>query len=175
MVVASGIVYAFNVIPNRMAAHVARDITEEVRMDLYEKTSSLSCNQVDRITIPSLISRITSDTYNVHRMLNMIQRLGVRAPILLVGGLISWFVGSRNRDTQVNKKRQDRGTLIASGFIAGGALMGVASALLKYFGADWFASSWSQTTGAGVLALIMYLLLILYFIRTCFSSRKTKN
>lgn len=88
MVVASGLVYAFNVIPNRMAAHVARDITEEVRMDLYEKTSSLSCNQVDRITIPSLISRITSDTYNVHRMLNMMQRLGVRAPILLVGGLI---------------------------------------------------------------------------------------
>lgn len=88
MVVASGMVYAFNVIPNRMAAHVARDITEEVRMDLYEKTSSLSCNQVDRLTIPSLISRITSDTYNVHRMLNMMQRLGVRAPILLVGGLI---------------------------------------------------------------------------------------
>ena len=88
MVVASGVVYAFNVIPNRMAAHVARDITEEMRMDLYEKTSSLSCNQVDRITIPSLISRITSDTYNVHRMLKMIQRLGVRAPILLVGGLI---------------------------------------------------------------------------------------
>lgn len=94
---------------------------------------------------------------------------------LLVGGLLSWFVGSRNRDKQVNKRRQDRGTLIASGFIAGGALMGVVSALLKYFGADWFASSWSQTTGAGALAVIMYLLLILYFIRTCYGSQKTKN
>ena len=88
MILASGAVYAFNVIPNRMAAHVARDITEEVRRDLYNKTSSLSCAQVDRLTIPSLISRITSDSYNIHRMLNMIQRLGVRAQILLVGGLI---------------------------------------------------------------------------------------
>ena len=94
---------------------------------------------------------------------------------LLVGGLLSWFAGSRSRDKQVNKRRQDRGTLIASGFIAGGALMGVVSALLKYFGADWFASSWSQTTGAGALAVIMYLLLILYFIRTCYGSQKTKN
>jgi ATP-binding cassette subfamily B protein len=88
MILCSGLVYAFNVIPNRMAAHVARDITENLRMDLYEKTSSLSCAQVDRITIPSLISRITTDSYNVHRMLNMMQRLGVRAPILLVGGII---------------------------------------------------------------------------------------
>ena len=94
---------------------------------------------------------------------------------LLGGGLLSWFAGSRNRDKQVNKRRQDRGTLIASGFIAGGALMGVVSALLKYFGADWFASSWSQTTGAGALAVIMYLLLILYFIRTCYGSQKIKN
>ena len=88
MVLCSGAVFAFNVIPNRMAAHVARDITEVVRMDLYEKTSTLSCAQVDKITIPSLISRITTDTYNVHRMLNMMQRLGVRAPILLIGGII---------------------------------------------------------------------------------------
>ncbi len=88
MILCAGAVFAFNVIPNRMAAHVARDITEELRMDLFEKTSSLSCAQVDRITIPSLISRITSDTYNVHRMLNMMQRLGVRAPILLIGGII---------------------------------------------------------------------------------------
>ena len=82
MILAAGAVYAFNVIPNRMAAHVARDITEEVRRDLYSKTSSLSCAQVDRLTIPSLISRITSDTYNIHRMLNMIQRLGVDFPNL---------------------------------------------------------------------------------------------
>ncbi len=87
MVLCAGAVYAFNVIPNRMAAHVARDITENLRMDLYEKTSSLSCAQVDRITIPSLISRITTDSYNIHQMLNMMQRLGVRAPILLIGGI----------------------------------------------------------------------------------------
>lgn len=88
MILCSGAVYAFNVIPNRMAAHVARDITEDLRLDLYEKTSSLSCAQVDRITIPSLISRITTDSYNIHRMLNMMQRLGVRAPILLIGGIL---------------------------------------------------------------------------------------
>lgn len=88
----SGMILAFNVIPNRMASRVARDITEKIRMDLYEKTSSLSCSQVDAVTIPSLISRITTDTYHVHRMLNMIQRLGVRAPLLLTGGLIVTMV-----------------------------------------------------------------------------------
>ena len=88
MTLCAGAVFAFNVIPNRMASSVARDITEKLREDLFVKTSSLSCAQVDRLTVPSLISRITSDTYNVHRMLNMMQRLGVRAPILLLGGLI---------------------------------------------------------------------------------------
>ena len=88
MALCAGAVFAFNVIPNRMASSVARDITEKLREDLFVKTSSLSCAQVDRLTVPSLISRITSDTYNVHRMLNMMQRLGVRAPILLMGGLI---------------------------------------------------------------------------------------
>lgn len=88
MLAAACAVFAFNVIPNRMASHVARDITERLRGDLYEKISALSCAQVDRVTIPSLISRVTSDTYNVHRMLNMIQRLGVRAPLLLIGGII---------------------------------------------------------------------------------------
>lgn len=88
MAAAAAAVFAFNVIPNRMAAHVARDITERMRRELYEKISALSSSQVDRATIPSLISRVTSDTYNVHRMLNMIQRLGVRAPLLLAGGII---------------------------------------------------------------------------------------
>lgn len=88
MLAAACAVFAFNVIPNRMASRVARDITERLRGDLYEKISALSCAQVDRATIPSLISRVTSDTYNVHRMLNMIQRLGVRAPLLLAGGII---------------------------------------------------------------------------------------
>lgn len=56
----------------------ARDVTEEVRRDLYQKATLLSCAQMDRITIPSVISRLTTDTYNLHRMIGMMQRLGVR-------------------------------------------------------------------------------------------------
>ncbi len=83
---------------------------------------------------------------------------------LLIGGLISWFVSGRSRDEGQNKARRDRGTLIASGFIAGGALMGVVSALLKYFGVDWFADTWNGSSGAEIMGVIMYLALIGYFI-----------
>lgn len=83
---------------------------------------------------------------------------------LLVGGLISWYVVSRSGSERGKKARRERGTLIASGFIAGGALMGVVSALLKYFGADWFASSWNATSGAEILAVVMYVAIIGYFI-----------
>ena len=84
---------------------------------------------------------------------------------LLVGGLISWYVASRSGSERGKKARRERGTLIASGFIAGGALMGVVSALLKYFGADWFASSWNASKGAEWLAVGMYALLIVYFVK----------
>ena len=83
---------------------------------------------------------------------------------LLVGGLVSWFVTTRSKDAAVNKARRDRGTLIASGFIAGGALMGVVSAMLRYFGFDWFAKVWNGTSGAEILAVAMYAALIGYFI-----------
>ncbi|WP_303067528.1 OPT family oligopeptide transporter [Alistipes indistinctus] len=83
---------------------------------------------------------------------------------LLVGGLISWYVASRSGSERGKKARRERGTLIASGFIAGGALMGVVSALLKYFGTDWFASSWNATSGAEILAVVMYVAIIGYFI-----------
>ena len=62
MLLCSAAVFAFNVIPNRMASAVARDVTEEVRRDLYQKATLLSCAQMDRITIPSVISRLTTDT-----------------------------------------------------------------------------------------------------------------
>lgn len=88
---------------------------------------------------------------------------------LLIGGLISWYVGSRSKDENVNKSRRERGTLIASGFIAGGALMGVVSAILKYIGFDWF-STWS---GAEILAVVMYILIIVYFIRDTMKKEKT--
>lgn len=72
---------------NRMASRVARDATERIRHDLFRKTMYLSARQADEFTVPSLESRLTGDTYNVHKFLGMMQRLGVRAPILLIGGI----------------------------------------------------------------------------------------
>ena len=77
-----------NIAANRMASSVARDTTRRVRHDLFSKISYMSCRQVDKLSIPSLVSRMTSDTYNIHGMIGMMQRLGVRAPILLIGGII---------------------------------------------------------------------------------------
>ena len=77
-----------NTIANRVAAKVARDMTENVRHDLFEKTMRLSCRGADRLTVPSLEARLTSDTYNLHHMVGIMQRMGVRAPLLLVGGMI---------------------------------------------------------------------------------------
>ena len=78
----------FNITANRMAAFVAKDVATAIRHDLFDSTMRLSCAQADAFTVPSLESRLTSDTYNVHHMVGMMQRLGVRAPILLVGGLL---------------------------------------------------------------------------------------
>lgn len=77
-----------NVIANRMASAVARDATRTIRNDLFQKIQQLSCSQFGEYTESSLISRMTSDTYNVHHMIGMMQRLGVRAPLLLTGGII---------------------------------------------------------------------------------------
>lgn len=82
---------SFNIIANRMASRVASDATEIIRHDLFTKTMFLSNRQTDSFTKPSLISRMTSDTYNLHQMIGRIQRLGVRAPILLVGGICVTF------------------------------------------------------------------------------------
>lgn len=78
---------AFNVLANRMASRVASDAMFTIRGDLFAKVMYLSNRQADEVTRPSLISRLTTDTYNVHQMLGRIQRLGVRAPILLIGGI----------------------------------------------------------------------------------------
>lgn len=91
MVVCSLLAVAFNIIANRMASRVARDAAEAIRHDLFERTMYLSNRQTDTFTKPSLISRMTSDTYNMHQMIGRIQRLGVRAPILLIGGICVTF------------------------------------------------------------------------------------
>ena len=95
---------------------------------------------------------------------------------LLVGGAIAWFVGSRSKDRSVNEARLEKGTLIASGFIAGGALMGVVSAILKFAGCEWFLEGWN-TPGAAdaagyftaapaeMIAVVPFLAICFYLVR----------
>ena len=80
-----------NIVANRMAARTAKNSTEGIRHDLFSKIMSLSSAQVDKFTIPSLESRLTSDTYHLHHIVGMSMRMGVRAPILLIGGMIMTF------------------------------------------------------------------------------------
>lgn len=91
MIVCSLFAVSFNIIANRMASRVSADATEQIRHDLFSRIMHLSNAQTDFYTKPSLISRMTSDTYNLHQMLGRIQRLGVRAPILLIGGICVTF------------------------------------------------------------------------------------
>ncbi len=80
-----------NIWANRLSAQVAGAMTHDLRYDLFRKTCYLKCGQVDEVTMPSLISRLTSDTYYVNQMVARTMRMGVRAPILLLGGLIFCF------------------------------------------------------------------------------------
>ena len=94
--------------------------------------------------------------------------LGMFIPIdlnlpLLVGGGISWFVGTRSKDAKVNAERQEKGTLIASGFIAGGALMGVVSAILKFANVNVYLTDWQAMYGEAI-AIIPYIALIVFMI-----------
>ena len=81
---------------------------------------------------------------------------------LVVGGAINWYVTTRSKDAALNKARGDRGTLLASGFIAGGALMGVVSALLRFLGVDLFNADWLANPLSEVCSIIAYILLIVY-------------
>ena len=83
---------------------------------------------------------------------------------LLVGGAINWFVTSRSKNVETNKARGEKGTLIASGFIAGGALMGVVSALLRFCGVQFDYTSWWSNPWSEVVSLVAYALLIVYFV-----------
>ena len=83
---------------------------------------------------------------------------------LLVGGAVNWFVTTRSNDKKVNEERGEKGTLIASGFIAGGALMGVVSALLRFIGFNPINETWLANPLSEALSLAAYLLLITYFI-----------
>ena len=90
---------------------------------------------------------------------------------LVVGGAINWYVTSRSKDAALNAERGEKGTLLASGFIAGGALMGVASAAMRFGGINLVNDAWLQNTWSEVLALGAYAILIFYLIK---ASMKTK-
>ena len=77
----------FNIIANRMSAVSSGKITRAIRHDLFQKLERLSARQMDKLTIPSAESRLTSDTYNINQLLARLQRVGIRAPILLIGGV----------------------------------------------------------------------------------------
>ena len=80
-----------NITANRMAAWVSMDMTRQLRRDLYQRTLFLSQAQLERFTVSSIVSRLTNDTYNVHQMFDKIQRGGIRAPMLVLGGLVLTF------------------------------------------------------------------------------------
>lgn len=84
---------------------------------------------------------------------------------LMVGGLIAWFVSTRSKDSKVNNERLEKGTLIASGFIAGGALMGVVSALLRFMEFDLLNAAWQESSPAIYLSVVAYVALIIFFIK----------
>ncbi|MCI9512104.1 MAG: ABC transporter ATP-binding protein [Oscillibacter sp.] len=81
-----------NITANRMAARVSMEVTRTLRGDLYSRTQRLSCAQMDRFSTSSLVSRLTNDTYNVHQMFDKVQRGGIRAPMLVLGGLVLTFL-----------------------------------------------------------------------------------
>ena len=87
MILCALLAVVMNIVANRMATRVACNFSRNVRHDLFRRTLTLSAAQTDYFTIPSLESRITTDTYNIHQFVAMLQRMGVRAPILLIGGV----------------------------------------------------------------------------------------
>ena len=107
--------------------------------------------------------------------LGMFIPLSLNTP-LLVGGAVSWFVSRKKASDgeqaeELAQARQEKGTLVASGFIAGGALMGVVSAIVKFCGVDWYLGAWASGNGAALVGVAAYIALIIYFI---FASKKVK-
>ena len=103
--------------------------------------------------------------------LGMFIPLDLNTP-LLIGGAINWYVGSRSKDKELNSARLEKGTLLASGFIAGGALMGVVSAGLRFVGINLVNEAWLENNLSEILSVVMYILLIAYL---AYSSLRAKK
>lgn len=91
---------------------------------------------------------------------------------LLVGGAINWYVTTRSKDAEVNKERGEKGTLLASGFIAGGALMGVVSAAMRFGGINLVNEEWLSNPMSEVVSLAAYILLVVYLIKASMNIKK---
>lgn len=103
--------------------------------------------------------------------LGMFIPLDLNTP-LLIGGAINWYVGSRSKDKALNAVRLEKGTLLASGFIAGGALMGVVSAVLRFGGINLVNEAWLENNLSEILAVVMYILLIAYLASSSLRAKK---
>jgi putative OPT family oligopeptide transporter len=116
-----------------------------------------------------IVGAILAATLTMIKVPALAFALGMYIPLelntpLLVGGLIAHYVSTRSKDEKINNARRERGTLIASGFIAGGALMGVISAFLRYMGFNWFNTEWAETPSAELLAIVMFAGICVYMI-----------
>ena len=103
--------------------------------------------------------------------------LGMYIPLelnlpLVVGGAINWYVTTRSKDEKLNAERGEKGTLLASGFIAGGALMGVVSAAMRFGGINLINESWLANPWSEVISLVVYALLILYLVKASMNIKK---
>jgi len=116
-----------------------------------------------------IVGAILAATLTMIKVPALAFALGMYIPLelntpLLVGGLIAHYVSTRSKDEKINNARRERGTLIASGFIAGGALMGVISAFLRYLGFNWYNTEWAETPSAELLAIVMFAGICVYMI-----------
>lgn len=116
-----------------------------------------------------IVGAILAATLTMIKVPALAFALGMYIPLelntpLLVGGLIAHFVSTRSKDEKLNNARRERGTLIASGFIAGGALMGVVSAFLRYLGYNWVDVEWAESHSAELLGLVMFAVICFYMI-----------
>jgi len=116
-----------------------------------------------------IVGAILAATLTMIKVPALAFALGMYIPLelntpLLVGGLIAHYVSTRSKDEKLNNARRERGTLIASGFIAGGALMGVISAFLRYLGYNWVDAEWAESHSAELLGIVMFAVICFYMI-----------
>jgi len=116
-----------------------------------------------------IVGAILAATLTMIKVPALAFALGTYIPLelntpLLVGGLIAHYVSTRSKDEKINTARRERGTLIASGFIAGGALMGVISAFLRYLGFNWYNAEWAESHSAELLAIVVFASICIYMI-----------